>query len=276
MKTKLFDEKGKEKGSIDLPKSFSVKIREDILSRVFETQRGIHVQAYGSMEGAGAQYSASGILKKKRHDWKATYGKGISRVPRKIMSRHGASFNWIGATVASTRGGRRPHAPRSGKSLIKKINKKELLIAFNSALAGTVDAKSLEKKYGKKVESGFIFGADILEIKTKDFIAVMRKVFGDAFGTILKHKSIRAGIGKMRGRKYKSNAGLLFVVGNEENMKRKGVEVVRVVDLTIKDLSPNGEPGRLVCYSEKAIKDIGERFGKAKSFANANISKRFK
>ncbi len=260
MKTKLFDKAGKERGSVVLPKSFSVKIREDILSRVFEAQKGLHAQAYGAMEGAGAQYSASGISKKKRHDWKATYGKGISRIPRKIMSRHGASFNWIGATVACARGGRRPHAPRSGKNLIKKINKKELLLAFNSALAGTVDAKSLERKYGKKVESGFIFESKILEVKTKDFIATMKKVFGDAFRTILKHKSIRAGIGKMRGRKYKTNAGLLFVVGNDEKMKRKGIEVVSVVDLTIKDLSPNGEPGRLVCYSKNAIKDIEERF----------------
>lgn len=260
MKTKLFDKTGKEKGFVNLPKNFSVKIREDILSRVFEAQKGLHLQSYGAMEGAGAQYSASGISKKKRHDWKATYGKGISRIPRKIMSRHGASFNWIGATVACARGGRKPHAPRSAKNLIKKINKKEFLIAFNSALTGTIDVQFLEKKYGRKVESGFVFEVGILDIKTKDFVIIMKKIFGDAFGGILKHKSIRAGIGKMRGRKYKSNAGLLFVVGNEENMKRKGIEVVRVVDLTIKDLSPNGEPGRLVCWTEKAIKNIEERF----------------
>jgi len=272
MKTKLFDKNGKEKGPIDLPKNFSTKIREDILSKVFEAQRGIYAQAYGAKEGAGAQYSASGIIKKKRHDWKASYGKGISRVPRKVMSRHGASFNWIGATVSSTRGGRRPHAPRSEKNPFKKINKKELLIAFNSALAGTVDAKSLKKKYGDrsadpklpsagvKVESGFVFEDKILETKTKDFIIAMKNVFGNSFGSVLKRKSIRAGIGKMRGRKYKSNAGLLFVIGDGEKMNRKGIEVVSVTDLTVKDLSPNGEPGRLVCYTEKAIKDIGKRF----------------
>lgn len=260
MKAKMFDKTGKEKGSVDLPKNFSVNIREDILSKVFEAHRGLHSQAYGAKEGAGAQYSASGISKKKRHDWKATYGKGISRVPRKVMSRHGSSFNWIGATVSNARGGRRPHAPRSAKILFGKINKKEVLLAFNSALAGTVDAKFLEKKYGKKVESGFVFEDKILEVKTKDFVAVMKKVFGDAFATVLKHKSIRAGIGKMRGRKYKSNAGLLFVLGNKESMKRKGIEVVNVKDLSIKDLSPNGEPGRLVCYTENAIKDIQERF----------------
>lgn len=260
MKTKILSKSGSEKGDITLSKNFSFKIREDILSKVFEAQKGIYSQPYGSMDGAGAQYSASGILKKKRHDWKATYGKGISRVPRKIMSRHGASFNWIGATVASTRGGRRPHAPRSGKNLFKKINKREVLIAFNSALAGTIDAKSLEKKYNKKVKSGFVFDESILDVKTKDFILTMKKVFVEMFGSVLKHKSIRAGIGKMRGRKYKSNAGLLFVVGNKETMKRKGIDVISVGDLTIKDLSPNGEPGRLTCYTENAIKEIGERF----------------
>jgi large subunit ribosomal protein L4e len=260
MKVKVFDKAGKAKSDLDLPKNFSVKIRTDILAKVFETQKGVYAQAYGAKEGAGAQYSASGIIKKKRHDWKASYGKGISRVPRKVMSRHGASFNWIGATVSNTRGGRRPHAPRAGKNVFKKVNKKELLIAFNSALAGTVDAKSLEAKYGKKVESGFVFDDKILAVKTKEFVAAMKSVFGDAFGSVLKSKTIRAGIGKMRGRKYKSNAGLLFVIGNDEIMKRKGIEVINVNDLTVKDLSPNGEPGRLACYTEKAVEEIGGRF----------------
>jgi len=190
--------------------------------------------------------------------WKGTYGKGISRIPRKIMSRHGASFNWIGATVSSTRGGRRPHAPRSEKNPFKKTNKKELKVAFDSAFTGTLDLKSLEKKYNKKVESGFVFDEKILDIKTAEFIKTMKKVFGDI--NFMKKKSIRAGIGKMRGRKYKSNAGLLFVLGNNEKMKRKGIVVVNVNELKIKDLSPNGQPGRLVCYTENAIKDIGTRF----------------
>ena len=64
----------------------------------------------------------------------------------------------------------------------------------------------------------------------------------------------------MRGRKYKSNAGLLFVIGNEEVMKRKGIDVVRVGDLRIMDLALNGEAGRLACYSKDAVKEIGKVF----------------
>ena len=260
MKAKLYDKNGKVKGDVNLPKCFSARIRADILLKVFETQKGAFAQVYGAKEGAGAQYSASGISKKKRHDWKGSYGKGISRVPRKIMSRSGASFNWIGATVASTRGGRRPHAPRSEKNLFKKINKKELLIALKSALVGSLDAKSLDAKFGRKMNVGGVFSSDILDVKTKDFVLALKSVFGDSFDSVLKTKSIRAGIGKMRGRKYKSNAGLLFVVGNEESMKRKGIEVIGVKDLTVKDLAPNGVAGRLVCYSEKAILELGYRF----------------
>ncbi|MCH7850027.1 MAG: 50S ribosomal protein L4 [Nanoarchaeota archaeon] len=261
MKAKLMDKTGKEKGTVELPKNFSVRIREDILSKVYETLKGIYAQPYGAMEGAGAGYSASGIIKKKRHDWKGSYGKGISRIPRKIMSRHGSSFNWIGATVASTRGGRKPHAPRSAMNPFKKINKKELRIAFNSALAGTVNLKFLEKKYGKPIKSGFVFSSDILDLKTKNFITSMKTAFGeDNIKSVMKTKKIRSGVGKMRGRKYKSNAGLLFVLGNAESMKRSGIDVVNVRDLRIKDLSPNGEPGRLVCYTKDAIKEIEERF----------------
>jgi ribosomal protein L4 len=43
-------------------------------------------------------------------------------------------------------------------------------------------------------------------------------------------------------------------------MKRKGIDIVNVKELNIKDLCPNGEPGRITCYTETAIKEIGERF----------------
>ncbi len=259
MKTKILDKTGKEKSTMEMPKNFSFRIRKDILQKVFEAQKGFFMQPYGIMPGAGAGYSASGISIKARHRWKGTYGKGISRVPRKIMSRHGSSFNWVGATVASARGGRKPHAPKAEKNTFRKINKKELSIAFNSALAGTFDEKSIEKKYNMKLNSGFVFSEEILKLKTKEFIETMEKIFGDN-AKILKNKTQRAGRGKTRGRKYKSNAGMIFIIASDEKMSRKGINVVKVDELMIKDLAPNGEPGRLACYTEKAIKEIGEKF----------------
>ena len=65
MKATLFDKTGKEKGNVELPKLFSGEIRKDILAKVFESQK--RETPYGAMVFAGRNYSASGILRRKRH-----------------------------------------------------------------------------------------------------------------------------------------------------------------------------------------------------------------
>lgn len=255
MKLKLFDTKGKEKGNVELPKLISGRIRRDILAKVFEAQK--REQPYGAMVFAGRNYSAAGILRRKRHAWKVTYGKGISRAPRKIMSRHGSSFQWVGASANYSRGGGVAHPHRAEEVQFRKINKKELLIAMDSAISGTADAKSLEKKYSIKVTNCAIAVEDkVLKLKTKDFIEFLKSVYGEAFEKLLQHKKVRAGNGKARGRKYKSNAGLLFIIASDEKMNRGGIDVVKAKELTISDLAPNGEPGRFAVYTEKALKEI--------------------
>ena len=258
MKTLILDKNGKQ-GSIELPGNFSSQIRNDILLKVFEAQK--RKQEMAPELYAGMKYSASGIIRHKRHSWKSGYGKGIARTPRKIMSRHGSSFNWVGATVANARGGRQAHPPKTEENQFRKINKKELLIAMNSGFSGTADKNSVEKKYNAKVENSVFVARDsLLSIKTKDFFNILKQGFGENYEKILKHKTQRAGKGKARGRKFKSNAGLLFVIADDENMNRKGIDVVRVSELRISDLAPNGVAGRFACYTEKAIKQIGERF----------------
>jgi large subunit ribosomal protein L4e len=258
MKTKIIDSTGKEKVSLDLPKNFEQKIRKDIVLKVFEAQK--RKQSHGTKIGAGAGYSASGISRKKRHAWKCTYGKGISRVPRKIMSRDGASFNWVGATTAAARGGRAAHPPRVEENQFRKINKKELMIAINSCLSASGNKKMIKEQYGIEITSPIVADKKILEVKTKNFIEFLKKVFGDNLERILIHKKIRSGKGKYRGRKYKKNAGILVVLGKDETMKRKGVEITKVDDLSLEKLSLNGVPGRLIIYTEKALKEIEEKW----------------
>ncbi len=274
MKAKIIDKSGASKGTLEMPINFSDNVRADILLKSFEAEK--QGQVYGSMPGAGAGYSASGILRHRRHRWKTTYGKGISRIPRKIMSRHGSSFNWIGATISSTRGGRKPHAPRAEKNQFKKINKKELLMGFNSGFAGTANKKYLEEKYRRKcgVELPIVFNSSVLEMKSKEFLDLLKKTYKDCYDKILKEKKKRTGKGKLRGRKYKTNAGLLFVIGNNEKLKRAGIDVVQVNDLKIKDLAPNGVAGRFVCYTETAIKDIENEFNEVAKKTRKEIGKK--
>jgi large subunit ribosomal protein L4e len=263
MKTKLLDINGKEKGKIDLPKCFSAKVREDIVAKVIEIKKV--KQPYAPSPVAGKQHSASGILIHQRKVWKSQYGKGISRIPRKIMTRKGSQFNWVGAEVSNTRGGRRPHPPKVMSMVNRlKVNKKELKIALESALSATIDAKFIVKRYAtlkdKKIENvSFVVESKLATLKAKELVSSLKKILGEnLFGLAVQKKSIRSGKGKLRGRKYKSNAGLLLVIGNKEKLKTTAFEVVSAKKLGVNDLASGGV-GRLTVYTEEAIKNLGEK-----------------
>ena len=83
MKAKILDINGKEKSNIDLPKCFSEKVREDIVAKVLEAKKS--QQPYAPSPVAGKQSSARGKIKHLRHVWKSGYGRGKSRIPRKIV-----------------------------------------------------------------------------------------------------------------------------------------------------------------------------------------------
>ena len=122
---KILDIEGKEKKKIEIPNFFTQKIRKDIISKILEAKK--RKQPYAPSPVAGKQHSASGLIIHRRHVWKSGYGKGISRVPRKVMSKKGSQFNWVGAEVSAMRGGRRAHPPKILSMInTNKINKKEL------------------------------------------------------------------------------------------------------------------------------------------------------
>jgi len=238
MKVKILPD-GKE---IDLPKVFSSSIREDITQKVYETEK--KWQPYAPFFMAGKQHSASGKIRHARRLWKTAYGHGMSRVPRKALWRRGTQFYWIGAEVSGTRGGRHTRIPRVEHFLKKlKINKKEKVIAFNSIIASTASSSYLNKRYStldKEIKNlPIVISSDLLKQKTKDFLKILKENLKDLFELALKDKK---------------KAGLLLVIGKEENFKTKLIEVRKVSELAIKDLWPLG---RLTIYTENAIKELG-------------------
>ena len=266
MKANILSVEGKKLKEIELPNCFSQEIREDIIAKVLEAKK--IKQPYAPLLVAGKQYSASGKIKHRRHVWKTHYGRGVSRIPRKIMSRRGSQFNWIGATVPFAVGGRRTHPPKVISMLNrKKINKKEMKIALMSAISATANEKEMKKKYerlkDKKIEMKnlpFIVESKIISLKTKNLLESLKKIFGkDLFDIALKKKKVRSGKGKLRGRKYKSNAGMLLVTGKNEKMETKLLDISNINHLNVTDLA-KGKQGRLVIYTEQAIKDLKEKF----------------
>jgi len=219
MKATLYSKDGTKKSQIDLPKLFEIRIREDIVAKYFEADKLI--QPYSSFKEAGKRQSASGKISHKRHDWKGHYGRGISRVPRKTMWRRGTQFFWVGANAPGTVGGRRAHPPKGiGKE--KKINKKEVKLAMNSGFAATARPEYLAKRYASldKIENIPII-IDSPPEKSKQLKAMLKSVLKDNFHLTFKRKSVRAGKGKTRGRKYKSTAGVLMIISNDEKAKLK-------------------------------------------------------
>lgn len=263
MKANILDIDGKKAKQIDLPKWFSEEIREDIVAKVLEAKKT--QQPYSPSLVAGKQHSARGKIKHLRHVWKSGYGRGRSRVPRKQMSRRGSQFNWVAAEVPFARGGMRAHPPKAISMLdIKKINKKELRIAFISALSATADAQKIIEKYERlkdeKIEAvPWIVESKIVSLKAKDLISTLKKILGERlFDVAIKKKQVRSGRGKMRGRKYKSNAGALLVVGEKEKLKTNAIDVRNAKELNVTDLADGGI-GRLTIYTEQAINDLQEK-----------------
>lgn len=261
-KAKIFNKDGKIVGEIELSNLFDSNIREDICQKYVEIIK--RIQPYSNFYLAGKQHSASGKIKHARNKWKTAYGRGISRVPRKIMWRRGGQFYWVGAFIAGAVGGKRAHPPRVEHFLKeKKINKKEKKLAIASALTSTTLIEWLKKRYSTlknkeiKIDLPIVVKNDVLKLKSRDFFKFLEKILNDLYDIAIKKKKRRAGKGKMRNRPYKTNAGLLFVIGNEEKFKVKGIEIKKVNELNIKDFWPLG---RLVIYSENAIKEINEKF----------------
>ena len=262
-KISVLSVEGKQIKEISMPKFFSEKITEDIVQKCLEARKS--KQPYAPFYLAGLQASASGQLKHARRKWKTAYGKGISRIPRKIMWRRGKQFLWIGATISGTRGGRKAHPPKIKSMLNKrKINKKELKIAFLSAIAATANEQSIKKRYSsigdEKFNAPFVIESKIAGLKTKEFIEAIKKILGNLYSIALQKKKIRAGKGKLRGRKYRRSAGMLLVIGNDENVRLSGIDIKKARELSIEDLA-EGRLGRLSVYTEKAIADLEKRIG---------------
>ena len=253
MKAQLYSSSGEKKSEISLPELFDHKSREDLALKYFEAEKFSLRQPYSNYDEAGRRHSASGKISHRRHKWQGAYGKGISRIPRKKMWRRGTQFHWIGAEVSSTRGGRSINAPR-GLYTPRKINKKEKKLAIISGLSATFNINMINKRYSTlgnaKVCSAVI---ESIPTKTKDLLASTKKIFGSASDKVFKIKQVRAGKGKKRSRKYKSNAGFLVIAGKDENTKVSGLDVKKVSELRMKDLYPLG---RLTLYTQKALEDL--------------------
>ncbi len=261
MKLDIYDVNTKKVGSVEL--NISGVIRDDIFKKVVLSERSWFRQPYGSSPLAGKKYAIS--LSKRRRKFRTTYGRGISRIPKKVMWRRGTQLRFVGAFAPGTVGGRKAHPPKSYKNFIKNINNKEWLLGLKTGLLASLN-KDIIIKNGQRVPKTYpiVLDESFNQItKTKDFKKVLEDLgFKDEIERVSKVK-IRAGRGKMRNRKYKTKRGPLIVVDNEENIVKvsrnlKGFDIIPVDLLLVKDFGMDVNPGRTVLFTKSAIEKIKE------------------
>ena len=258
MELKIINKENQAIGKKKMPEQFSEEVREDLIKRaVLAIQRNKR-QSYGASYGAGMRQSAK--LSRRRRDYKGSYGLGISRVPRKILSGKGTRWNWVGAVAPGTVGGRRAHPAKPFKIWEVKLNKKERRKAIRSALSATMK-KELVIARGHKIPDNypFLMSDEIENIsKTKELIQTLT-ILG--FGAELERtteKKIRAGKGKSRNRKYIRKKCILIIVSGKCNLQKAarnipGIDVVQVEKVNAELLAPGTKPGRATLFSQKAI-----------------------
>ena len=257
MKLRILDANKAVVGEMKLPQQFEEEFRPDMIHRAVLAIQSHYRQPYGASHLAGKRASAK--LSRRRRDYRGSYGFGISRVPRKIMSRRGTRMNWVGAFAPGMVGGRRAHPPKSEKIQHKKINEKERIKAIRSAISATV-SKDVVAKRGHIIPNDFPFLIDekFEHIsKTKDiFDSLVRLGFAEELSRV-EQKKIRPGKGKSRGRKYKKKKGPLIVVSSKQKLNAAsnipGIDVVDVKSLNAELLAPGGNPGRLTLWTAAAI-----------------------
>jgi len=247
MKVPVYDLEGNVVKEVELPKAFREYVRTDIIRKAFRIFMMNNRQPYGPNPRAGKNVAAE--------SWGVGYG--LARVPRLPNGR--------GAFAPNTVGGYRAHGPKPEKVWKRHINKKELRLALRAALSATA-LKEFVISRGHRIPEDkalpIVVTDDIQKIKkTKELIKVLKNLGLEDDLERASKKKIRAGIGKMRGRRYKRAKGVLIVVSKYDGIEKSasnipGVEVSLVKQLNINKLAPGGNPGRLTIFTESALKEL--------------------
>ncbi len=243
----VYDLDGKVVKEIKEPAIFNFEFRPDLIKKAVLAIQSHRRQPYGVKRLAGLDSSAE--------NWGPGYG--VARVPRIKTGRRAA-------IVPQAVGGRRAHPPKVEKKYYEKINRKEKRMALFSAISATANKDIVIKR-------GHVFEGNLPKIvvdefqqieKTKEVVEVLKAlgIYGD-IKRAEKGRKIRAGKGKMRGRRYKTRKSLLIVVGEDKGIlygarNLPGVDVTSVKDLNVELLAPGTHPGRLTLWTESAISHL--------------------
>ncbi|MBS3760559.1 50S ribosomal protein L4 [Halodesulfurarchaeum sp.] len=249
MQVPLKDLDGEEVESVDLPSVFDEPVRSDLVRQAVTAAQANRRQDYGADEFAGMRTSGESFGS----------GRGMAHVPRS---------EGTGVRVPNTVGGRTAHPPKAETDRTRTINDKERQSAVRSAIAATTDPELVADRGHQfdAEELPIVFEDDFEDLeKTQDALAAFEAVgLGADIQRADEGRTIRAGQGKRRGRKYRRPSSVLVVTSSESGLSRAarnlaGVDVATGREVNAEDLAPGGEPGRLTVFTESGLAEVADR-----------------
>lgn len=247
----IIDLSGNSKGEVTLPEVFEETYRPDIIKKVVLSYQANRYQPYGPKMYAGMETSA--------RSWGS--GRGVAQIPRLANGSRAAR-------VPQAIGGRRAHPPKPETDRTEKINKKEKKIAIRSAIAATINEELVKARGHRFTGELPLVAEDALEAveKTRDVVSFLKAAgLYDDVVRAKEGRTIRAGRGKLRGRKYKGRKSVLIVAGSQGSILKAannlpGVDVTTVDFLNAELLAPGTHAGRLTIWTESAISNLEGMF----------------
>jgi large subunit ribosomal protein L4e len=248
MQATVRDLNGEDAGTVDLPEVFETAYRPDLIKRAVLAAQANRKQAYGADPYAGLRTPAESFGS----------GRGMAHVPRE---------NGQGARVPQTVGGRKAHPPKAEKDQGKGINDKERKLAVRSAIAATTDAERVAAR-GHEFDEDLalpLVVSDEFEdlVKTREVVDLLESLGVHAdVERADEGRSIKAGRGKTRGRKYREPKSVLFVTSEEPSKAARnlaGADVTTAREVNAEDLAPGTDAGRLTIWTESAVEEVADR-----------------
>jgi large subunit ribosomal protein L4e len=249
-----YDVEGKEAGEVQLPDVFRVPIRRDLIHRVFMSEFTASLQPKSRDPMAGKRTTAVSL----------GIHHGLARVPRVKGSTRARLAPFV-------RGGRRAFPLTVKENIREDVNRKERLMGTMSALAATAVPEMVRDR-------GHVFEAKATPVVIDSAVLEAVKRASDARGLLKKvgvysdveraaeGTRVRAGKGKMRGRRYVTPISVLFIVDDVDSPFARavrsfpGVDVVEPQLVSVLELAPGGEPGRLTVITSNSLEALAQRF----------------
>lgn len=248
MSVTVYDTDGADTGEVELPDVFETPHRPDLIGQAVRAAQANRTQSHGADDYAGMRTPAESFGS----------GRGMAHVPRS---------NGQGRRVPQTVGGRPAHPPKEEKDRSEKINKKERKQATRSAIAATGDAELVTERghrFDADLDLPLVVGDEFEElVKTQEVVSLLESLgVADDIERAEDKKTVRAGRGTTRGRKYKRSKSILFVTSEEPSRAARnlaGADVATAREVNTEDLAPGTQSGRLTIWTESAIEEVADR-----------------